>query len=435
MLEFSWFVCGILSAVVYSYLFSNLVCNEKFKLTGKIVSVSIVFSIIGILTKSMNSLSVIQPYITHILIFAVLYYIYKKSFLNTLIGVFLIIVIVGLSEMLYGLGLNLLFNINVVELMQNPIIYVISNGLILLISVLVLKIKLIKRIFHNIIVWQNKNEFIIAIVLVLLALTIVMFILYNNFSSMLPNSILWFTNLFCIGVMVFVVGFFKEKSNNNRIVSEYDQLLNYVTKYEKVIDEKSKNQHEYKNQLILIKGMINKTNKKAIQYIDELFKNEKEDDNVELLKKLQNLPQGGLKGLIYYKVEEMVNKGIDVYVDISSELKKVKSKKLLNNNLQDISKILGVYIDNAIEATLVSEQKYIIVESYLEDDNIVFSISNTYKGNVNLNKVDKEGYTTKGEGKGYGLSLVKDIINRSNYLKQERLLNGIYYVQKLYIKK
>ena len=180
--------------------------------------------------------------------------------------------------------------------------------------------------------------------------------------------------------------------------------------------------------------MINKNNKKAIKYIDELFQNEIEDENIEILKKLQYLPQGGLKGLIYYKLEEMMNKKISVYVDISSELKKTNCKKQLNNNLRDISKILGVYIDNAIEATLSSEPKYIIIEGYLDDNDIVFSISNTYKGNIELNKVDKEGYTTKGEGKGYGLSLVKDIINKNSYLNQERLLNGIYYVQKLYIR-
>jgi two-component system sensor histidine kinase AgrC len=171
--------------------------------------------------------------------------------------------------------------------------------------------------------------------------------------------------------------------------------------------------------------------KEAISYIDKILKNEKDDYNIELLKKLHYLPQGGLKGLIYYKIEQMIDKKIDVYVDISSNL---KNTKVLKDNLQDISKIIGVYLDNAIEAALNADKKYIIIESYMEDDNIVFKFSNTYKESVDLNKVDKEGYTTKGEGKGYGLSLVKDILENNKTFSQERELNGIYYVQKLYIK-
>ena len=260
------------------------------------------------------------------------------------------------------------------------------------------------------------------------------FLLYNNFIKILPSSFLLITNLFCIGVFVFVLGYFKEKTNNNRITSEYEKLLNYVKVYEQTIDEKSKKQHEYKNQLILISGMV-KT-KKVKDYINDLINEEQDDKNVELIRRIQYLPQGGLKGLIYYKVEEMINRGIDVYVDISPKLDDKKVKKVIKDNLHDISKIMGVYLDNAIEAVNEADKKYIVIDASVEKGNIIFSFSNTYKGCVNLSKLDKEGYTTKGNGKGYGLSLVKDIINKKkDIFSSERQVNGPYYVQKLYIKK
>ena len=65
----------------------------------------------------------------------------------------------------------------------------------------------------------------------------------------------------------------------------------------------------------------------------------------------------------------------------------------------------------------------------------MFSLSNNYKDKINISEVDMKGYTTKGFGHGYGLSLVKDILSKNDVLTQKRELNGIYFVQKLYIKK
>ena len=209
----------------------------------------------------------------------------------------------------------------------------------------------------------------------------------------------------------------------------------FCNKYEKVVEEKSKNQHEYKNQLVMLKSMISKSNKKAINYIESLYDDSKDDENIELLKKLKYLPSGGLKGLIYYKIEEMQENDIKVFVDISSQLKNIKINKKIDKNLKEISKVIGVYMDNAMEATINSKEKFIIVEVYLNNEELVFSLSNTYSNKLDLSIIDQEGYTTKGDGKGYGLSLVKDIITHNRELRQEKELNGIYYTQRLYMKK
>ena len=185
----------------------------------------------------------------------------------------------------------------------------------------------------------------------------------------------------------------------------------------------------------MIKSMMGKNNKKVLNYIDELYNDEKDDNDVELLKKLQYLPSGGLKGLIYYKIEEMKEKKINTFIDISPKVKNIKINKKIDNNLKDISKIIGVYLYNAIEACSNSKEKYIVLEIYLNNNEWVFSLSNTYEGKIDTRKMDNEGYTTKGESKGYGLSLAKDLINKNENLRQEREIKGIYFVQRLYMKK
>ncbi len=433
MLIVSWFICGVLYFLFYCYTFSELVCNEKFKVNYKIIFFSLLIGVIYSIISKFD-LIYLRPYIIHIYFFFVFRFIFKKSFAKVLIGIFAPAVIFFFAETVFGL-LFFLLKIDVSGFTNDFFGYIICNLFILLFALVISKINFIKKIFFNIVTWYNENEFKVLVVLVCFALTIVIFILYNNFTRLLPTSLLLFSNLFCIGVFIFVIGFFKEKAQNNHISSEYENLLDYVKVYENAVEEKSKNQHEYKNQLILLKGMLGKTNKKALNYINELLNTDSENEDINWLNKLKYVPQGGLKGLLYYKIQEMLKEDVKIFVDVSPELEKSTNSRIINKLLGDVSKVIGVYIDNSIEAVRNLKEKYIVIEFYIENKNIVFSISNNYNGSIDIDKVDREGYTTKGTGHGYGLSLVRDIIDKNDKLSQKRELNGIYFVQKLYIKK
>ncbi len=434
MLLVSWFLCGILYTFLYCYLFFKLVNKEKFIIDKKIILVSVIFSIIYCLILKVNS-GIMQPYLTHILMFLILLILYKKSIVKTLIGELSIFIILFIIELVYGYLFLLFFNKSASLEVTNWMVYLFSNCLIFLLSICFSKIDKVKDMIVGVLSWYRDSEFKSLSLFVTMAMTIGIVALYNTFINSSSLLILLCSNLFCLSVFVFVIGFFKEKSNNTKISVEYDQLLDYVKVYEDEIEEKSKNQHEYKNQLIVIKNLVSPKNKKAIEYIDKKLDSEIESEDRSWLSKLKYVPQGGLKGLIYYKIQEMLKNNVIVFVDISPQLREAKDNKNINKYLEDISKIIGVYLDNAIQAVNELSEKYIILEFYLEDDNIVFSLSNNYRNKINFDKVDKEGYTTKGYEHGYGLSLVKDIISNNYNLTQKREMNGIYYVQKLYIKK
>lgn len=131
---------------------------------------------------------------------------------------------------------------------------------------------------------------------------------------------------------------------------------------------------------------------------------------------------------------EMKKKKIKIYLDINENVSNNRIKKYLNAYLQDISKIFGVLLDNAIDAAVEGNDKYIIIEISKQKDNLELSISNTYKGPIIINSMDKEGYSKKGKNRGYGLSLLKDIINKRNDILISREFNGIYFVQNVYFK-
>lgn len=431
MLMVSWFVCGVLYFYLYAYLFCTIVCKEKFEVNKLLVFLSIIMSILQCVIMNYG-LGYIKPYLMHLLSFFMLKALYKQKFIKTLLGLLMIFVLIFISELLFGIIFVLILKIDFSVENVNYLYYTLSNMSIFIICYFISKIRLVKNLFNNVLKWYNKNEYTSLVFFVFLFSIIMTFTLYNNFIIFLPRTLLFVANLFSIAVFIFVIEFFKEKAAKNKLVHEYDNLLEYTKAYERLLDEKSKKQHEYKNQLAVIKLMAN--TKKINDYINQLLEEDLEED-LEIINKLKYIPKGGLKGLIYYKVETMKKKNLNIFIDVSSTLINSKLWNRCDKNLESVSKVLGVYLDNAIEASENSSEKYIMFEVFLENKNIVFKISNTFSNKLDMNKVDKEGYTTKGSGKGYGLALAKDIINKNEYLEQAREISGIYYIQKLYIKK
>ena len=207
----------------------------------------------------------------------------------------------------------------------------------------------------------------------------------------------------------------------------------HIQDYEEQITKMSKEQHEYKNQLVVLKGLITENHKKASTYIDEILNVVNENTNHHWYMNLNRIPSNALKGLFYYKISQMQDKNIDMMISCSPELESEKLWEACNQHLQDVSRILGVYLDNAMEAAMTASKRYIIIEIEVENQNVIFTISNTYSGVVDAEHMDQPGFSTKGKGKGYGLALVKDILCRNHDLEQQREINGMYYVQKLII--
>ena len=63
----------------------------------------------------------------------------------------------------------------------------------------------------------------------------------------------------------------------------------------------------------------------------------------------------------------------------------------------------------------------------MEDDFLNIKISNNYNKRINIDRIFDEGYTTKGAGHGYGLPLVKKIIDGN-----DMFFNKMEYSEELF---
>lgn len=424
----SWFVIGFVTYIFDCYVFSELAEEKKFKITKTMLLLSLILALIT--CYSVYFCIEFRTFIVNLSAIMLFMLCYKKSIVTCSIVDIYMFLIMSISEIIFVMIFSWIFGVDVTLFTQSIPWMFISNFVILLITFLIIKSLKIKKFKVFIDRTSNKWNDLNIIFLVILSLIIVSILLYPISTTQLPRNLaLTYTTIFFTGI-VFMVAFFNAKNKQNKISNEYEFLFKYVKIYEDLIEEKCKQQHENRNQLIIIKSNIDKKNKKAVEYIDKLLDVEDDEKDYNYLNKLKGIPNG-IKGLIFYKVEEMKKLGIDVYLDIGKFDK--KSVILCEDNLNDLSRILGVYLDNAKEAATLSDKKYVVIELSI-DNGVNFEISNTYKNNTNIERIGKKGFSTKGIGRGYGLSLVRDVVSKNKNFERERQFKGIFYVQKLKLK-
>lgn len=249
----------------------------------------------------------------------------------------------------------------------------------------------------------------------------------NPALIIIVNSSLIFLFSFIIYRMISIM------SKSNLVQAENEHLMKNLHQYEDMVDRQRVDNHENKNQLLIIKNMIDKKDKDVIKYIDTVIKDKKEDDEV-LYTRVMTIPSGGLQGIIYQKMLVMKDERILFSLDVSRDVRKIKLDSLSIDDNYRLCKIIGVLLDNAIEASVDVKNKCIMISLYVDDDMLVVDISNRFNGMLDIDKLDDEGYTSKGDGHGYGLSLVKKILSETDIFENEKSVKNDIFKQVIKVK-
>ena len=114
----------------------------------------------------------------------------------------------------------------------------------------------------------------------------------------------------------------------------------------------------------------------------------------------------------------MKNNNIDFSLIVGRNVSSKTFLSLDDNTILDLCNIINILLDNAIEAILECDDKKIFIEIN-KDNSLILSISNEYKNDIDLSKIYDIGYTTKGKGHGYGLSLVRDLVMKNKRITSE----------------
>lgn len=356
-------------------------------------------------------------------------YFLKINYRKAILYAFVMMILIPASEIVISLGL-VLCGISSKDIVNNNFYNLIVNVLVSLLSIGICYIPFFKSFLGKIIKIFDKNSNFIKYLYIFI-ITIYLVSLKNGFEFLLKSN--YYINIFFIvGIVLILTLVIKNEFKYDQLKEQNKQMLNYVTKYEKIITDQGKANHEFKNQLMVIRGYAQMNSPKLIEYLDSITKDLNKTHSSYLISQLNNFPDGGIKGLLYYKLSTMDDEKIKYEINVESGAK-TKLKSLNTDMYKNITKILGVLLDNAIDASKISKEKQIIISVTKEKSNIMFSIYNTYKGKLDLSKIGN-GHTTKGKGHGYGLRLVKDIISENSLLNFNNYLEEEYFVSSLSIK-
>lgn len=313
----------------------------------------------------------------------------------------------------------------------NSLILNLASCILILIIGFILKKPLRKIINAEI---SNNIKIVFLSVATLLCVVSFLFTFADKFRIN-GNSLPYLISM-CV-LMIILFSLIKKMIENNKLVSEYDQLLEFMTTYENEIEKQRILRHETKNEFLAIKAKLcDKQNiQEIVAYIDEILK-DKIIVNQEKYAKFGYLPPNGIKGLCYFKMQEAEKLGINISINVSSKIRQSNVYNLNIKSQRDLGKLLGVFLDNAIEASVNSEKKQLGIEIYTNKENeFTMIVSNTFDNEINKNKLGNEKFSTKGKERGHGLLLVKHIIGKNKIFETKTEIINDVYVQIITIKK
>lgn len=399
-------------AVIVSYFSILKITKSKFNFKDFIIYILILIPLLIFSYKFFDGITRIVLNITFTLT-SLYISVFKKDISDSVYYAFTYEMLAFISEILISVGVLILFKFNASAYSNLPFSLLISSILNCLLVYLLAQSNFISKNIRklNEIIKKNNKEWIYIILVMILMIFLMVFNRYKM-NSTIEYYIYIVIIIFVIVSFVYVI---YNKFQRQAMEDKYNESMEYVLRYEKIINEQGKKNHEYNNQLMVIKGYINKPERLS-EYLDEVIGEHKTGQNYTV-KQLGFLPDGGVKGLLYHKLSKMEDNNIKYYLYVDQNLKDKDIENFDLKTYRDLTKLLGVFLDNAIDAALKSEEKEIEVELKDKDDCLLLTISNTYDKNTDINKVGKSGFTTKGVGHGFGLSIVKDIAKTNSEIE------------------
>lgn len=401
----------------------------------------VLFTIIGPGTKFLKInfptlFPVVNVPFTIFMLFLITYFVLKVHFSKSLLISTLMLVLVAISELLTMSISRIIFRESMEEIINSSLGSSISLIILCVLSILLTKLFII--IFNKkLSVIDNLKKISYKQVSVYIALLIIyvfpqmILLIINKYAY--TNTFLIVNTVQFILIFIFLSIYLKKSIEHEKVQMDlYTSELHNKTLIG-MVDGVRTLKHDYNNIIQALNGYVTtKQYDKLAEHINGVLKECNIINNLSVIDpKIFNEPAiYGVVGAKYFLAHK---DNITFDFDVMTNIAKIDFCK------PDLSRILGILLDNALEATKKCKKPYIMLEmKYDKRKNAdVIRVINSYDTNINidLNKIYEKGFSTKEVKSGIGLWEVKKLITKSKNSQIFATIEKDKFVQNIIIEK
>jgi two-component system sensor histidine kinase AgrC len=356
---------------------------------------------------------------------------FKYSFIRKIFLSVIAITIIWIIEFAVSILFMLVLKQNTSDIISSPkyyILFSVTNVIFLMLTIIIFKTK---RFMSQMDMSNNKRTKTLMLMIIVFQFINVIVQFFTNHSLLhTPKlSLLFIVSYFCSIISIAILLYSaKNVIDKDRIISvsnEYNENLSvYNGVLQSSIESQRKIAHEHGNQLSVLSGYVANGNlEKAKNYIEKIIGSCNCDSEL-----LYNIKESGLKALLVFKTAMIERKNIDFELAVDEDIENTIIPS------EDLCQVMGIFLDNAIDAAVQSEDPYITLSFIKKENGLDITIMNSIKdANIDTEKIYQKGYSSKGEGRGFGLHIVDEIIKKYKELNlQTRIEDGLF-IQELQI--
>lgn len=389
-------------------------------------------------------------FITGIIILsAILYNVYSSQALVLVVLMIIIffyskvrwysIVIVLMSALLSYLTnfITLTISLYTEDIIHSIYLFTISHFLMFIILSLILahlfKHLLIKLRYSYL--YLSKRYYII--ISFVLAIAFIYFYIISQTNLQESNSLKFYAIIFVSVivllslVILLLSAFALREMKYKRKLQEIEAYYEYTLRIESINNEMRKFRHDYVNILTTLSDYIREDDMPGLRkYFDEHIVPMKDKLKTRSIKMngIEKLKVREIKGLITTKIIQAQEKRIPISIEVPDEIDRI------DMNTVELSRIIGIIVDNAIEASENLEEPLINIAFIDNEESVTFIVMNKCSEDIpKIHELFEQGFSTKGDNRVLGLSTLKELTDSNENVLLDTVIENGYFVQKVEI--
>lgn len=426
-------IVGIPSIVIEAFI-SMLIFTTILNLTVNRKQKFLYILVVGVF-GIISSLFVVKPFNTFLNVAVFLLsniFILKSSVFKSILSLIIPFITAALLESVIAKIYFSVFEIDYLVGSNIPIHRFFGTLIVYFCMFLIyLLLKYLKINFGKLQITDKKRKFLVIFnaILGIIIIGLQLYVTYF-YSAVLPFHIVL---LSLVGLLIYVLTSLYTIFTISKLEitsTDLEEAKLYNKTLEILQDNTRAFRHDFSNIIQGMMGYIDKNDMEGLRkYYSQLVEDIQSTNNLTTLSpKVVNNP--AIYNVLATKYHKADNLGIKIHLEAFLDMNELQMK------IYEFTRILGILMDNAIEAATECENKIINVSfRYDSRKNMqLLIVENTYKNkDINTDLIFEKGYSTKAGNTGLGLWEIRQILKKNDNLNLFTTKNNEFFIQQFEI--